>query len=357
MRTGKYEVRSEWKRLLFQFALVTSHFSLFTSRPTVAEDRVLIQQPGGSRLPVTGLVEDYTGRDLTIRLKVGDKLRTYPRAEVIEIQTAYTQRHEKGRQLLANGHATEAAVELNAALKEEDRAWVRREILALLVKCALWDGDYRTAVTRFLPILESDAETFHFNVAPLAWSDEPPRADLFNEAKAWLAEKSPVSKLFGASHLLADPASTAEAEAALRFLSRESNVRVQRLAQMQLWRQRMKSGSATPSELARWEAAVEELPTELRAGGYFVLGQAYRRQREPERAATALLWLPLVYDADRHLAARACFEAAEMLESFGDKAQATNLFSEVVFRFGDTPFGPPAETKWNGLRSENSSAK
>ena len=338
---------------LLHFAVCSLHFSLCTF--SSAEDRVVIQQPGGSRFPVTGLVEDYTGRDLTIRTRIGDKLRSYPRSDVVEVQTAYTVHHNKGRQLLANGHAVAAAVELNAALKAEDRTWVRREILALLVKCALWDGDYRAAVTRFLLIAESDAETFHFGVAPLAWTEDAPSGDVRLEAKSWLAARSPISKLFGASHLLSDPASTNEAEAALRFLSRESNIRVQRLAQMQLWRQRMKSGAATPAELSRWEAAVEELPEELRAGGYFVLGQAYRKQREPERAAIALLWLPLVYDSDRHLAARACFQAAEQLESLGDRPQATNLFSEVVFRFGDTPWGPQAETKWNTLKNVDTS--
>ena len=306
---------------------------------------------------MAGLVEDYTGRDLTIRQRIGDKLKSYPRSEVVEVQTAYTARHDRGRMLLSEGRAVEAAIELNAAVKEEDRAWVRREILALLVKCALWDGDYRTAVTRFLLIAESDVETFHFNVAPLAWTDDLQSGDVRLEAKSWLAAKSPVSKLFGASHLLTDPASTNEAEAALRFLARDANLRVQRLAQMQLWRQRMKAGMATPAELSRWEAAVEELPEELRAGGYFVLGQAYRKQQEPERAAAALLWLPLVYDADRHLAARACYHAAEQLESLGDRPQATNLFSEVVFRFGDTPWGPQAEAKWTALRQPAASVK
>ena len=356
MNSAKYEVKSERRGpWLLHFSLAIFHVSLSTL--SSAEDRVIIQQPGGSRLPVTGLVEDYTGRDLSIRLRVGNKLRSVPRSEVIEVQTAYTPRHEKGRQLLANGHPVEAAVELNAAIKDEDRTWVRREILALLVKCALWDGDYRTAVTRFLLIAESDAETFHFGVAPLAWTDDVSSGDVRLEAKSWLAARSPISKLFGASHLLSDPASTNEAEAALRFLARESNVRVQRLAQMQLWRQRMKSGAATPAELSRWEAAVEELPEELRTGGYFVLGQAYRKQQEPDRAAAALLWLPLVYDADRHLAARACFQAAEQIESLGDRPQATNLFSEVVFRFGDTPWGPQAEVKWNALRQPASSVK
>ena len=45
-----------------------------------------------------------------------------------------------------------------------------------------------------------------------------------------------------------------------------------------------------------------------------------------------------------------CYDAAELIESLGDRVQATNLLSEVVFRFGDTPFGPQAETKWKALR-------
>jgi len=90
----------------------------------------------------------------------------------------------------------------------------------------------------------------------------------------------------------------------------------------------------------------------LRAGGYYVLGQTFRRQQQPERAAAILLWLPLVYDSDRYLAARACFEAAELVESFGDRPQATNLYSEVVFHFPDTPLAGKAEEKWKRLKDE-----
>ena len=113
---------------------------------------------------------------------------------------------------------------------------------------------------------------------------------------------------------------------------------------------RVNSATATIAELNRWESTIEDLPEELRSGGYFVLGQAFRRQQEPERAANALLWLPMVFDADRHLAAQACFDAAEQIESIGDTAQATNLYSEIVFRFGDTPLSERAETKWQALR-------
>ena len=320
---------------------------------TVSQDYVVIQQPGGSRVKYPGIIDDYTGREVSLQIRLGEKLRRFARQDVVEVQTAYTAHHEKGRTLLAKGKAVEAKAELTLALKEEDRTWVRREILAQLVRCALWDGNYRTATPLFLSIIESDPETLHYGLAPLAWTDEPADANVKLDARAWLADRSLESQLIGASFLLFDRELNEQAEATLRRLARESNIKLQRLAQMQLWRVRLLGGTATPNELLRWEMSVEELPEELRSGGYFVLGQTFKRMQQPERAAAALLWLPLVYDGDRYLAARACFEAAEQVESFGDLAQATNLYSEVVFRFGDTPLGKRAEVKWKKLRDDS----
>lgn len=326
---------------------------LVVASSAVAQDRVVIQQPGGSRFPMSGVIDDYNGRDLVLIVRPGEPHRRYPRKDVVEVQTAYTARHERGRQLLLDGKPTEAKVELAQAMKDEDRTWVRREILALLVKCALWDGNYRAATPSFLSIVESDPETMHYGLAPLAWTDTTSASDVRLEARGWLADRSLVSQLIGASHLLFDPEWKDQAETALRRLARESNIKLQRLAQMQLWRVRSLAGNSTQNELLRWEAAIEDLPEELRAGGYFVLGQTLARQQEPERAAAALLWLPLVYDADRYLAARACLDASEMLESFGDESQAATVLTEVVFRFGDTPSGRKAEAKWKQLRKES----
>ncbi|HEY4260139.1 MAG TPA: tetratricopeptide repeat protein, partial [Schlesneria sp.] len=142
------------------------------------QDRVIIQQPGGSRLPYSGYVDDYTGREVILRTKAGEGFKRFPREDVIQVQTAYTAHHEKGRQLLSNGKAAEAKVELTQALKEEDRGWVRREILAQLVRCALWNGNYRAAVPLFQSIVESDPETIHYGLAPLAWGDTASDAGL-----------------------------------------------------------------------------------------------------------------------------------------------------------------------------------
>lgn len=322
----------------------------------LAQDRVIVQQPGGSRFPISGIVEDYTGRELVLQVRSSEPVRRYPRQDVIEVQTAYTAHHEKGRQLLQQGKPAEAKAELDIALREEDRTWVRREILAQLVRCALWSGNYRAATPLFLSIVESDPETFHYGVAPLAWTGESSSTEIKIEARSWMADRSSESQLIGASHLLFDRDQNDKAETALRRLSRDPNLKLQRLAQMQLWRVRSLMGSATPNELVRWEMAIDDLPEDLRSGGYFILGQTFSRQQQPERAAAALLWLPLVYDADRHLAARACFDAAGLVESYGDRPQATNLYGEVVFRFGDTPYGKRAEEKWKRLREDSAAA-
>jgi tetratricopeptide (TPR) repeat protein len=270
---------------------------------------------------------------------------------VIEVTTEYTPHHDRGRRLFAEGKIAEAKLELTAALNDEDRPWVRREILATQVKCALWNGDYHDAVARFLPIVESDAETFHFDLVPLCWTDADPPASVRFDAREWIAPgATPLSKLIGASWLLSVADGSGEAEQVMRRLAREPDVRIQRLAQMQLWRLKLKkNGQIDPNEITRWDRFVEEIPRELRGGSYFVIGQAWKQRHEHERAARAFLWLPLVFDTDRWLSSRACYEAADSLNSLGDPTQAANLYSEVIFRYGDTPWGAKAEVAWKAI--------
>ncbi|WP_010588129.1 tetratricopeptide repeat protein [Schlesneria paludicola] len=324
----------------------------FMSGSLLAQDRALIQQAKGTRIPVSGVVQDYTGRELVLRVKNNEPPRRYPRTEVIEVTTDYTSHHNQGRKLFAAGKIAEANREFTAALEEEDRPWVRREILAGQVRCALWKGDYPTAASRFMPIVESDPETFHYNLVPLNWANDLPPANVKFEARGWTDPKAPlVSKLIGASWLVTVDENADEAEQILKRLARESDQRIQRLAQMQMWRVKLRqSKQIDPHEISRWQQFAEQLPVELRGGSYFVIGQASKQGQDFERAARAFLWLPLVYDSDRWLAAHACFEAADSLSALGDHNQAGSLYSEVVFRFGDTPWGRPAETAWKALK-------
>ena len=291
-----------------------------------------------------------------MRIKPSDPVRRYARSEIVEVTTEYTPRHEKGRRLISAGKIAEAKVELAAAMNEEDRPWVRREILATQVKCALWNGDYLGAVSRFLPIVESDRETFHFSLVPLCWTSDEPPANIRFDAREWIGppRNHRYQRLIGASWLLlvAD-GSAMEAEQMLKRLAKP-DVRIQRLAQMQLWRLKLKKSRDDRSRTrsSHWDRFVEDLSQELRGGSYFVIGEAWKNRKENERAARAYLWLPLVFDTDRWLSSRACYEAADSLNSLGDPSQAANLYSEVIFRYGDTPWGAKAEVAWKAIKEK-----
>lgn len=327
-------------------------FCLSPGVSLTGQDRILLQQPGGSRFPMSGYIEDYNGLELSFKTKPSEPVRKYPRSDIIEVTTEYTPHHERGRVLFASGKIAEAKTELLAALDDEDRPWVRREILATQVKCLLWSGDYYSAVPRFLAIARSDPETFHYGLVPLNWTDSLPAANLRLDARGWIGSKEPpLSRLIAASWLLTVPDAAAEAEQTLKKLARESDVRIQRLAQMQLWRVKLKREERVdPDEISRWEQFIEGLSVELRGGAYFVIGQAWKQRQEYERAARMFLWLPLVFDSDRWLSGQACFEAAESLTEAGDRTQAAPLYSEVVFRYGDTEWGKKGEAAWKALR-------
>src|SRR5579872_4815595 len=111
-----------------------------------AQDKVVLQRPNlASRLTISGFVEDYTGVEVSIRTEATEPARTFPAAEVVEIQTAHTDAQNRGLKLLSEGQLDEAIRELETALKKESRTWVRREILATLVRCAVRHGNYMTA--------------------------------------------------------------------------------------------------------------------------------------------------------------------------------------------------------------------
>ena len=309
-----------------------------------AEDRVVLQ-PGGpfsSRIVVRGEIEDYTGKLLTIRLKVGAPTKSYPAQEVLEVETVRSPAYQRGAQLFEAHEAARALMELQNALALEERTWVRREILALMVRCGLYGGDYPSAGRLFLVLLESDPTTRHFQLIPLAWAAQDLIPDLRNAAEGWLRSEAEAARLMGASFLAEDPRRQEVALSELKSLCTSTDRRVRELAQAQVWRSRLKTTEVGRTELQRWQVRIEEMQPELRGGPYFLLGRAYLLRREHELAAACFLWVPLVYDADRFLSARACLRAADALATIGQKDAASALYVEITQKYADTPFGQEA---------------
>jgi len=315
------------------------------------DDRVVLRPKGRtSRITLHCTIIDYTGRSITVRTAAGT-IRSYPAGDVVKVTTPQTEQHVQGLLAFTKQKYEEALKSFEKALAEEERPWVRREILALMVRSALQTGDHDTAAARFIELVKSDRSTSQFHLIPLTWTTKTISAAQKAQARAWLVGAGAVARLIAASQLLNDPLWGKPAENALAQLTANADTRISGLAEVQLWRKRLARRAPGPNELAVWKKQIERLPDKLRGGPYYVLGRAHLLRNEHEQAAAAFLWLPLVYTTDRELAARGCLEAADALAEVGRKNAALTLYREVGLRFSDTEYAQEASAQIEKLRT------
>jgi tetratricopeptide (TPR) repeat protein len=127
----------------------------------------------------------------------------------------------------------------------------------------------------------------------------------------------------------------------LQRLSADADPRIAALAEAQLWRTSVATADAAQAQV--WQAALEKMPRELRAGPSFVVGQVLRRLGRHDEAALALLRVPIHAPEHAHLAARALLDAAATLNDAGQPQEALRLAREVVKDYASTPSAKPAE--------------
>lgn len=303
-----------------------------------ADDRVIVQTPGqSSRITVIGRIADFNGRELVLHTSAGAGVQRIPANEVIEVFTDYLPEHQTGLQKLNAGDVEVAWENLSIALEEEPRAWVRREILAAQVQCAMRSGDFGRAANRFLAITAADELSPHFHLIPLVWTESAPGKLPESEALRWMNGNDLSAKLIAASWLWTVSGRRTEAETALKSLAGEAHPFIQRLAQAQLWRARLETGTLSAAEIQRWEQFTESLPEVLRGGPYFLIGRAYADRQDWLAAASAWLWLPFEYPLQRYLSVEAQWRAAQALQMAGDTPAAVQLAQEITARYADTP--------------------
>jgi Flp pilus assembly protein TadD len=324
-------------------ALAAAAVALLATGAAKAQDRVILQRSGYSaRVTVSGVVENYTGTEISIRTDNDEPPKAFPAADVVEIQTSQTESHTRGLKLLAEGNVEQAVRELDVAVRKEPRTWVRREILAALVRAGMRRGNYVAAGTRFLALVKSDPTTRQFRLIPLVWAPEAVPRETRSEAQAWMRSQIEIARLMGASLLYDDRDEGKEARSILKELSSSTDDRIRVLAQMQARREEALAGAPGRLQTAQWQQRIDEMPEDLRAGPYYLLGRVYAARHDFELAAATLLWLPLVDDHDFRLAARAGVEAGAALDRIGQHAEARTLYREVTVRFADTPFAGEA---------------
>ncbi len=321
--------------------------TLAVSRPFVcsAEDTVTILtgKDAKTRTNRMGEIVEYTGESLQLKSSSG-RVENFPGARVVDIRTKWTLTHEQGEALRAEGELEKAIIAYKQAKRDESRAWARRKIMAELVACYAEVGQFDSAGEEWLAIVKSDELTMHYAVIPVAWHSIPPNAALESRAAAWLNRKEPAAQLLGASWLLTGTQRSA-AVTAMDGLASSKTVdpRIRSLAQIQLWRTKLVS--AKLDEVRRWQSTIEQMPAEIRASGYFVVGEALVRLEQPDGAALAYLRIPLVHPQQRVMAADALIAAAQRLENLKRTEQAVGLYREVLSGYSRTAAAEEAKAR------------
>lgn len=334
-------MRPPLRPALFEVMLLSV---LMPATSTTHADEVVIQaSTATSRITITGEILDYTGKKLTFKLAPNKPEQTYSASEVVSVKTSYNDAHEAGMKALAAGDHGTAESAFERAINQELRTWVRRELLALQVRCSLRQGHWNVAAQRFNRLYQSDVDTRHIDLIPLLWSTSSIDAATRGQAVVWLRDKQSLLQLIGASWLCFEPKYEAECEQLWQSLVRNPDERLRSLAQWQSYRRRLAVEGIGDLELQRWEQRVSKLDAPQRAGPYFLIGQAFAARHEFDLAAGAFLRLPLAHPNDHPITSEALLNASRCLDKAGMRTAADALLKELVTKFAHTPFAAEAD--------------
>lgn len=296
---------------------------------------------GQGRSVVNGTVMDFTGEYLLFRASGGGQTKI-PADRVLDVETDWPADYLEAERQSRNANF-EKAVELYLqSLKAEKRGWAQRSIVARIIRGYQNLGRTQLAAEAFQHLLRSDPSTPYFHVIPLAWRPQQPSRSLEQAAREWMSHEQPAMRLLGASWLLSTSLRS-QAIPVLQQLATDLDRRVATLAASQLWRTEIVT--ATEEQVSRWQAAIENMPADLRSGAYFVVGQALARHQQHDAAAVHLMRLPILFADDRPLSAAALLAAGRELEKAGHADEAQNLYREVVASFGETDSAAEAQAR------------
>ena len=299
-------------------------------------DKITLQLSSGSQITVRCEILDYTGEKITFRTKATGEPTVKPASEVLAVETPQTEGHVTGLKLFAKGDYQASRESFQGGYVAENRDWVKREILGMLLRADLKMADYEMACTHFQILAQSDPTTRYIKYIPLNWTPMQLNNKWKEDARKWLSATYGPLRLLGASYLLNDPAELSLAKLHLRRLQANTDPRISALATAQYWRTQISPDILDAILLKRWETLAEKMPREIRGGPYYMLGQAYAFRREYQQAAASLLWVPLAYDHDAGFSARAMLEAADLLKMYQSEPEAMQLYAELVKRYPDT---------------------
>ena len=245
---------------------------------------------------------------------------------------------------MADGRFDQALVLYQKAMEGNPPRRTRLRIIAGSVRCYQALDRPERAGEAFLLLVRDDPQTPQFDCIPLAWLPRRPSVSLEQTAGKWLGRNEPAAQLLGASQLLTT-GERSRAMATLRRLAVGPDRRVAQLAMAQTWRATLTT--ADDEQLDAIEQTIRRMPEPLAAGPYFVLGRAYLQRQQWEKAALALLRVPILYPQQRPLAAQSLADAGRAMEQLGQTDEAVRLYRELIREYPEQT-RPIAEVKGRG---------
>ncbi|HRX80222.1 MAG TPA: hypothetical protein P5307_14220, partial [Pirellulaceae bacterium] len=222
--------RSFRSRLCASLVAIAGVIVLSASSQAQNDTVVLRSEPDGRERRVTGTVVEFTGESLLVRHTSGREEKISPE-QVVEVLGDWKESHQAANALFAEGDFAAAEMKYREALRDEDRRWAQRRVLAQLTWCYRDLGQTGNAVKAFLPLYRDDPKTPHFAAIPLTWTATSVELDLERQATSWLQDKdSTASRLIGASWSLTT-ARRAEAIKVLREFVSDPDPRIVFLAE------------------------------------------------------------------------------------------------------------------------------
>ena len=298
-----------------------------------AADSVLMRRGEGREdLWRRGAIVAWEGDSL--QLESNQRIREIPNHQIVQIQTHWPEVYVEALQAIDQGNFQAALGLLAKSLDVETRGWAKQIMRADLVRVSLATGRLGVAHSQFKSIMSEDPRSRFVSLLPLKWSSGG-RYDL-NFAIDLLDSNDGMDQLFAASWLL-DGSHRTAATKVMENLANDIDARISRLATVQLWRLRLSNmNSVNERQLAIWQRQIDELPSSLRAGPYYFLGDLYSRLGNADTAALYWMRVPILYPENLHLSAAALYQTSILLQKKNQTEEARSLQAELKLKYPES---------------------
>jgi len=288
-------------------------------------DEVFTVDSRGKESSRKGQIVEYKGNALTLRSLSGRDTKI-PSASIRRIEAEWLPDHQKADQFYEAGNYLQAVESYRAAFREEKRRWVQRRLLAKVVRCQTNTGREAEACKNFARLVSDDPDTVYFAAIPLTWQSKPTPPAVAQLVAPWLNDSSnPAKQLMSASWLMV---TNQDAKRVLKELARNESVAVATLSLAQFWRTELVSLKEERIEF--WKNHIVDMPPDLRAGSYYLLGLSYAKFDRWDDASLALLRLPTQFPDHVSLSVVALMKCGELMRKANRNEEAALCYQRLI---------------------------